>query len=139
MKIIVIISLLFISSICNQAWADQQSGLPIDFVGGCEVDLNADGNLDMALLINTTKGYDLIVLMRFKTALRTFIVADANSKTFLSCHYGKKVKGTDAGPGKRDGKIYKINGAYLKLTQPETSSSVYFWSKDMFKEVWLSD
>jgi len=103
------------------------------------MDLNKDGNLDIALLINTTEGYKLIIVMRPNSALRTFFLGDATSKTYLSCHYGKEVKGTDAGPGKHHGKIYPINGTYLMLTQPEASSSVFFWSKDTFKEVWLSD
>ncbi|NDY42609.1 hypothetical protein G3N55_07100 [Dissulfurirhabdus thermomarina] len=120
--------------------ATPQSGLPIGFVGGCEIDLNADGNLDLALLLNTAEGYELVVMMRMGENIKSYVVTSANSKTFLTCHYGKELKATIAGKGKREhGETYQVNGAYLMLTQPESSAAAYFWSKDKFKEVWISD
>lgn len=44
------ISLMSLPDVCAG-----QAGSPIAFVGGCQVDLNADGNEDTALLINTEK------------------------------------------------------------------------------------
>jgi hypothetical protein len=58
---------------------------------------------------------------------------------FFTCHYGKQIKETDAGPGRKKGKTYQTNGTYLKLTQPESSSAAYLWSEGKFKEIWLSD
>jgi len=80
MKKSVLIFMLLIFSITKYSWAQQHSGLPIDFVGGCEIDLNKDGNLDIALLINTTEGYKLMVVIRHNSALRTLFLGEPLSK-----------------------------------------------------------
>jgi hypothetical protein len=129
------ISILYISrpGICD----DQQAGSPIAFIEGCEIDLNADGNPDSVLLINTSKGNKLIVVIGSDT--KAYHLANVKLRPYLSCHYGKQLKETDAGPGIGKGKIYQTNGAYLKLCQPEGACAAYFWLDGKFKEIWLSD
>jgi hypothetical protein len=121
------------------AYADQLAGVPIGFVSGCEIDLNADGVSDSALLIHTSHGYELVVLMRVREQTKSYIVNSSQSKRFLTCEYGKQIRATSIGKGKDKGTIYQTNGTYLLLTQPESSSAAYFWLKDKFKEVWISD
>jgi hypothetical protein len=126
-------------SISRGICADQEAGSPIGFIGGCRIDLNADDNPDSALLLDASKGYELIVILSSGLNAKTYHVANPRSKMHLACHHGKQLKETDAGPGKKKGKSYQTNGAYLKLSQPEGASAAYFWSEDKFKEVWLSD
>jgi hypothetical protein len=118
---------------------DPEAGQPIGFLGGCESDLNADGNTDMALLIDTSRGYELVALMKSSAAAKCYHLKVFKSKMHLTCHHGKQLKETDAGPGERKGKTYQTNGTYLKLTQTEGASVAYFWSGDAFREVWTAD
>jgi hypothetical protein len=119
--------------------ADQKGGTPIGFFGGCEIDLNADKNPDSALLISTLKGYELIVILGSGTNAKAYHVSYPKSKMHLACHWGKQIKETDAGSGKKKGVLFQTNGAYLTLSQPEGASAAYYWTGDKFKEVWISD
>ncbi len=118
---------------------DPEAGRPVGFLGGCEIDLNADSNADTALLIDTSMGYELVILMKSSATAKYHQLRAFKSKMHLRCHYGKQLKETDAGPGKNKGKTYQTNGTYLKLTQLEGASVAYFWSGDAFKEVWTAD
>lgn len=117
----------------------EQAGSPIAFAGGCKIDLNADGAEDTALLINMGKSYDLIVIMQMKEGTKSYVLNKSDSMRYLICKNGKELKETDAGSGKKVGRIYRTNGTYLTLLQPESSEAAYFWSDGAFKEVWLSD
>jgi len=119
--------------------ADPQAGSPIGFIGGCAIDLNADGNPDSALLINTGKSYELIVIMRLKEGLKSYVLDRSETSRYLTCNYGTQLKETEVGLGKKPGRTYTTNGFYLALLQPESSAVAYFWSDGKFKEVWLSD
>ena len=118
---------------------DPEAGQPVGFLGGCEIDLNNDGSVDTAFLIDTSRGYELVVLMNMGRTAKSYHLKTVKSKMHFSCHYGKQLKETDAGPGKKKGRTYQTNGTYLKLTQFEGASSAYFWSGDAFKEIWTSD
>ena len=128
------ISLMSLPVVCAE-----QAGSPIAFAGGCKIDLNADGTEDTALLINSGKSYELIVIMRLKEATKSYVLNESNSMRYLACKRGKEIKETGAGPGKKAGRIHRTNGAYLTLLEPESSEAAYFWSDGAFKEVWLSD
>jgi hypothetical protein len=132
--VIVAISLISLPAVCAE-----QAGLPIAFAGGCNIDLNGDGAEDTALLINMGKSYELIAIMRFKDKTNSYILNKSDSMRYLICKNGKEIKETDAGPGKKVGRIHRTNGAYLTLMQPESSEAAYFWSDGVFKVVWLSD
>jgi len=131
---IVAISLIILPVVCAE-----QAGSPIAFAGGCNIDLNGDGAEDTAILINMGKSYELIVILRLKDGTKSYVLDKSDSMRYLICKNGKEIKETDAGPGKRVGRIYRTNGAYLTLMQPESSEAAYFWSDGAFKEVWLSD
>jgi len=90
-------------------------------------------------LVETIKGRELIVLLRTEDGYNTFIVSKGKPGMYLTCHFGKSIKETSAGKG--EGKVYPTGGTYIKLTQPESSSVVYFWNSDKntFQEVWTSD
>lgn len=117
--------------------AETGTGMPLKYISSCELDLNNDGNPDIALLIETIRGRELIVLLRTTHGYNAYIVSKGRPGMYLTCHFGKYVKETAAGEGK--GKIYETNGTFIKLTLPEGSSVVYFWDGRTFKEVWTSD
>lgn len=117
----------------------QEGGVAVGVLGGCEIDLNADGRTDMVLLLDTSRGYELVALMKSGTASKAYHLKTLKSKMHASCHHGKQLKETDAGPGKKRGKTYPTNGTYLKLAQQEGASVAYFWAGDAFQEVWISD
>lgn len=119
--------------------ADPRAGSPIGFVGGCEIDLNADGNTDYALLVNSGRSYELIVILRSREGSKSFIVNRSDSLRHLTCRSGRRITQTAAYPGKKPGRTYSTNGAYLTLLQPESSEVAYYWSNGDFKEVWISD
>ena len=85
----------------------------IKYISSCELDLDNDNNTDLVLLIDTIRGRELIALIKIENGYKAYLISK--------------------------GKVYEINGAYIKLSVPESSSVVYFWTDSGFKEVWISD
>lgn len=119
--------------------AETGSEMPLNYISSCEFDFNGDNNPDIALLVETSRERELIVLMSTSNGYNAFVVSRNKPNMYLSCHYGKTVKETATGNGKVEGNVYKTSGTYIQLTQPEGSSVVYFWNENEFKEVWTSD
>ena len=117
--------------------AGSGSGMPLKYISSCEIDLNADNATDIAFLVETLKGRELIVLMKSVEGYDTFLVTTGKANMHLSCRFGDSIKETLAAGG--TGKEYKTPGTYIQLIQPETSSVVYFWDNNKFREVWTSD
>lgn len=119
--------------------AETGAGMLLKYISGCELDLNGDNNADITLLLETTNGRQLIVLLSNSKGYNAFILSKDKPNMSLSCHFGKSIKETAAGKGKKDGREYHTLGTYIQLKQPEGSSVVYFWHQNGFKEVWTSD
>ncbi len=133
-------SLIFIFiGFSSVTFSESGNGVPLKYISSCELDLNNDNEPDIAILVETIRGRELIVLMRTGNGYNTFVVARDKANMFLSCHFGKYVKETGAGKGGKSRKVYETPGTYIQLTQPESSSVVYFWTGKGFKEVWTSD
>lgn len=131
--------LVILSGVSSNAFSESGNGMPLKYIASCEMDFNNDDKSDIALLVETSRGRELIVLMNTISEYNAFIVSRGKPNMYLSCHFGKTVKETAAGKGKGEGKVYKTMGTYIQLTQPEGSSVVYFWNGNGFKEVWTSD
>jgi hypothetical protein len=101
----------------------------------CIIDLNNDQKPDIVFFIHTDKGYELIALIQDNKRYKTFLINKFKDEMSLSCHYGKSIKESQVSKGR----IIKIPGSYIKLTQEESSSVIYFWNGHGFTEVWTSD
>jgi hypothetical protein len=119
------------------AVAEMGSGMPLKYISSCELDLNNDEQADIALLLETTKGRELIVLLAKSNGYEAYLLMRGNDNMHLSCHFGKSVKETCAAGG--TGRVYETPGTYIQLTQPEGSSVAFFWERDSFRKVWTSD
>lgn len=137
MKIYILVILVTFNMLVTVSFAETGSGMPLKYVSSCELDFNNDNTPDIAILVETVRGVELIVLMRTANGYNTFIVSEGKSNMYLSCHFGKSI--TEVSTNKNNGKVYKIPGTYIQLTQPEGASVTYFWNKSGFKEVWTSD
>ena len=124
------------SSYC---YAETGTGIPLKYISSCELDFNDDEKPDIALLIETRRGWELIVLITNASGYNAIVVSRDKPNMYLSCHFGKTIKETLAGKGKDKGKAYETLGTYMQLTQPEGSSVAYFWDGKGFREVWTSD
>ncbi len=131
-----VIIVMNITSFCN---ANDEVGLPVKFIEGCELDLNNDSKPDVSVLIETSEGFRLIVLFKTDNGYESHVVAKFDSKMNLSSHYGKTLKTTSAGKGDSVIKEYAVNGPYLLLSLPESSAVAYFWDQNHFQEVWVRD
>ena len=121
-----------------ECFAESGSGTPLKYISSCEIDLNNDDEVDITLLVETVRGRELIALIKIENGYKAYLLSKGKEDMQLSCHFGREIKETSTGKGKRKGKVYEINGAYIKLTLPESSSVVYFWTDSGFKEVWTS-
>jgi hypothetical protein len=65
--------------------------LPMKKVSSCELDLNNDGEADLAFLVDTSKGRELIVLMKTSSGYNAYVVSRDRPGMNLSCHLGKSV------------------------------------------------
>ncbi len=138
----VVLYVLF--SIClfsgvSSAESDIGIGMPMKYISSCEIDLDNNNASDIALLVETVRDRELIVLMKGDKRYEAFLLTTGKKGMLLSCHFGKYVKETSAGRGKKEGKIFETLGTYVKLKQPEGATVVYFWHKNSFKEVWTAD
>lgn len=112
---------------------------PVQHTSSCELDLNNDHWDDRALLVHTTAGWELLVLLKTEEGYDTVVLAQGHSKMLLSCHFGSTLTETSAGRGKRQGRTYHTNGTYLLLAQPEGARVAYYWNGSSFQEVWTAD
>ena len=103
----------------------------------CNIDLNHDGLLDTAVNISHGESYELVVLLKTVSAYDVHTLRISKSKMILSCVNGDSVESTAAGEGKVN--KFSTGGTYLRLTQPEGASIVYFLDGKDFKEVWTAD
>lgn len=135
--VICIYSILYILSFTSGVSGETGSGMPLKYISSCELDLNNDSELDIAILIETLKGRELIILIRTTEGYKGFLLSQDKPNMHLSCHFGKYIKETTA--GNRKGRKFETNGTYIRLTQPESSSIAYFWVNGGFKEIWVAD
>lgn len=126
---------LFLLSVAGEATAQRPEGA---IISQCEIDLDADGDLDMAQVIGIRE-YKLIALIRRGDKAIPHVLAESKTKRRLTCMHGREIRETAAGPGKKQGRSHRTNGAYLLLSEPEGAAAAYFWSEGRFKEVWVSD
>jgi hypothetical protein len=90
MKIHILIYLMIIiSGLISVSFAETGTGMPLKYISSCEIDLNDDNEPDIAMLVETIRGRELIVLMRTGNGYNTFVVARDKANMFLSCHFGK--------------------------------------------------
>ena len=125
--------------IFSTSFTEAGRGMPVKYLSSCELDFNNDDKPDIALLIETIMGREVIVLMRNTDGYKAYVLTTGKQDMYISCHFGKEIKETMAGKGEKKVKIHKTNGTYLQVIYPESSSVVYFWKDNKFKAVWTSD
>jgi len=135
--ILSIISFYILIFTCNDTYSLTGEGNPLKYISSCELDFNNDHKPDIALLVESLSGRQLIILLKSKNGYEAYVVSKDITNMHLSCHFGKEIKETTA--GKHKGRIFKTSGTYLKLTQPEGASTAFFWNGKKFIEVWTSD
>ena len=53
--------IIFFTSPCLNVFSDMGNGMPLKHIDSCELDFNSDDLTDVALLVETIKGRELIV------------------------------------------------------------------------------
>ena len=137
MRVLLSIFLTLSLASFTAVWAQTVSAPPIKYLSSCEIDLNGDGESDIAVLADTNRGRELIALVNSAGTYKAYVVSRGKPHSILTCRYGRSVTETKAAGGKA--RTFKTPGTYLVLTQPESSSVAFFWANDKFQEVWISD
>jgi len=116
------------------------SGTPLKYISSCEIDLDNNGEADVAMLVETVRGRELIVLLKKEKGYDSYLVSSDNPAMYLSCSYGNSVSETVAGEGHDSVRqVFETPGAYLELYQYECCSVAYFWNGSGFTKVVTSD
>ena len=132
--------IVILSGVCSGSPQEYGYGLPLKYISSCEIDLNGDNVSDVAMLVETSRGRALIVLIKTAEGYNAFVLSRDKPNMYLSCHIGKTITETTAGPGhNKSGKVYQTLGAYLQLFEPEGASVAFFWNGSGFSEVWTAD
>jgi hypothetical protein len=84
-------------------------------IASCEVDLDNDGQSDIALLVETLRGREALVLLKTGIGYSTFQLPSVSPLMQLSCHLGGVLEETEAGKNPSDRKRHKTPGAYIRL------------------------
>ena len=140
MKTIIIMCLaFFLSCLDVDSMASEIKGRPLKFISSCNLDLNNDGSDDIALLVETDSGRELIILVRKPEGFDAFLISNVAQYEYLSCYYGDSLQETSVGKGNKKGRVFKTPGAYVELAHPEGPSRAYFWNGKDFTEVQIAD
>lgn len=126
------LSITFLNSTSNKA-------IPLKYISGCQIDLDKNGELDLAFIIESSNGSELIVLMRKEGRYKSYLLFKECDHMNLSGNYGFNLVATNAGKGKLEKRKVKTNGTYLLLSKPESSKIAFYWDKNKFQQVWLAD
>ena len=131
----------FISANISTSSYGASNATSLEYVYGCEIDLDGNHKDDLVILLNTRLGRKLVINMyKDPSSFFGYQIQDDISGMHLECMYGKIVRETAAGKGEKTPKDIVIpHGAYIVLSLPEASSVAYFWENGKFRSVWLAD
>lgn len=131
-NILSIIALLAIFS----APASGNDARSVKCISSCEIDINQDTLSDIVLEIESSRGIEVLVLMKKQKGYQYFhITGETRESIFTTCKYGKSIFAKE---GKTKKKI-KTNGTFIEVWQPEGARRAFIWDGKDFKEYWLSD
>ena len=130
-NLIPVLFMLFVYTVAG-AKAEDNLARELAIESSCEIDLNGDNRPDIAFIAETSRGYELIVLLRKVRGYKTFLLYEGKPAMSLACHEG----GTFETAG---GTTYETGGAYLILEKFGKPSIAYYWSRRKFAEVWLAE
>lgn len=120
-----------------------ESGRPVRFYEGCEADFDGNGFTDVAMLVNTSRGVELIVIMKNMDDGRVFLLFESDepvSKSLhLSCQYEVSVDAIVQVVGENRKSPHTINANVIEMVYPEGAAWIYFWKENGFSDLWLSD
>ena len=139
MKKITVYLIVAFCCLSSSSIADFESKIPLKYISSCELDFNNDGSEDIALLVETAKGRELIILMRKPEGFNAFLISNVGQYEYLSCYYGDSLQETAVGKKGKKRAVFKTSGTYLSLAHPEGPSRDYFWNGNGFTEVSTSD
>jgi hypothetical protein len=128
-----IISILFFSTFAENA------GFPIRYIGGCEIELNGDSIPDKTILIETKNNIELIALVSEKgNGYKAFTLYKGMEKNlFINCEFVQEINASLAVSEKS--KAFTLNAFVIRLSQPESSSSIFYWKNGKFEQIWTRD
>jgi hypothetical protein len=110
----------------------------IKLLASCQLDVTGDKLPDVAMLIETRRGLELVALVADATGYRqAAVLFRPEYPGELSCRVGRRVRETKAGGG--SGQVVATPGGFIELVYPEQSSVAFVWDGQHFIEVWTSD
>lgn len=72
---------------------------PLMYISSCEIDLNGDSQSDVVFLVDTSRGRELIVLLRNAGGYAAQVLTAGKGHSILTCNYGRTVTETKSGQG----------------------------------------
>lgn len=112
-------------------------GQNLEVLQKCELDLTNDSKPDLATVVKTQLGQQLIVFVAGKDSYEPIPVTSKVDGMTLSCVRGDSLSETRT--GNTMSRNVKTNGAYILLAQPEGAAVAYYWNNRKFSEIWTRD
>lgn len=125
---------LFIILLTSTALSFALDARPIKYLSSCEIDLSGSSEDDLAMLVETKQGRELIVLIREAKSFRPVVVQKVSNLHQITCLHAPQVVGYQNGKKKS----FKTSGGYIRLYQPEGSAKALFFFEDKLYETWVS-
>ncbi len=136
---LLVLGLLFLSMPAQAAYAEMLEGKPLAFLGGCRMDFDRNGQEDLAMLLDTGNSVNLVLLQEEYGGYNAEVLAYDTGQMLLTCHFGESVMAYPEEEGDSELVELSINGPYLRLTLPESTSMVFFWQDNAFHRAWTAD
>jgi hypothetical protein len=112
-------------------------------VDSCELDFDGDKTFDIALYVETSKGYEFLLLLRrpegFKSYQRLIIEPGGYNLYFMLCHLESYVIQTPLADPDRKQKRISTPGAYVEFVRIEAASFAYVVKDGVLVEIATSE
>lgn len=116
---------------------------PLRVVDSCELDFNGDKNSDIALYVETSKGYEFILLLRspdgFIAHRRLIVESGGFNLYYMVCHLESYVVQTPLADPDRKAKRISTPGAYVEFVRSEAASFAFVVKGGELAEVATSE
>jgi hypothetical protein len=127
-----ILYMIFVTNVFSNNYT--LDGKNLKYIYGCECDLNADGEKDIIIYIETEGKYLLLALLKKNNEYKTFILSSSNKLAKIECRYGPVIEQLNKKENKFKYGWKGGAGPYIAAVYSESLVESYCWNGSNFEE-----
>jgi len=121
--------------------------IPLGYYNGYVIDLNLDKKDDIVLFFKTESKYILIVLINEANNYKSYVLDEWNIDTEYGNAYNmyvfpsyekQKIMARRVPDAENKKEEIVIPSPFILLTIPESTSTLFYWDKGKFNQIWIT-